>query len=226
MPGVTVEGFCSVSLLLVEMVSPDVMYNGLPWPDEEFSKVTMERDLEIRRTFKNSPILWSILELVATHRPALCYVSVLFRALCASVLHQWQAKSVEKTKNLLNTDLMFITVKLLEIMSLGQFIPPPLSYFHCIIEHFEPTEIAIVLKDCIWMYMKENIPSPILFETDRKGFQWRNPPPRAHIKDGILRNMMEKKLPDLGHYYNMMFVLPETYKEAEGDSRKSLIEIK
>lgn len=28
-----------VSLLLVELVSPDVMYNGLPWPDEEFTKV-------------------------------------------------------------------------------------------------------------------------------------------------------------------------------------------
>lgn len=33
-----------VSLLLVELVSPDVMYNGLPWPDEEFTKV---------RIFKN-----------------------------------------------------------------------------------------------------------------------------------------------------------------------------
>lgn len=30
-----------VSLLLVELVSPDVMYNGLPWPDEEFTKVIL-----------------------------------------------------------------------------------------------------------------------------------------------------------------------------------------
>lgn len=30
-----------VSLLLVELVSPDVMYNGLPWPDEEFTKVLL-----------------------------------------------------------------------------------------------------------------------------------------------------------------------------------------
>lgn len=28
-----------LSLLLVQFVSPDVMYNGLPWPEEEFSKV-------------------------------------------------------------------------------------------------------------------------------------------------------------------------------------------
>lgn len=29
-----------LSLLLVQFVSPDVMYNGLPWPEEEFSKVS------------------------------------------------------------------------------------------------------------------------------------------------------------------------------------------
>lgn len=34
-----VEGATSLSLLLVELVSPDVMYNGLPWPDEDFTKV-------------------------------------------------------------------------------------------------------------------------------------------------------------------------------------------
>ena len=35
------EGATSVSLLLVELVSPDVMYNGLPWPDEDFTKVSL-----------------------------------------------------------------------------------------------------------------------------------------------------------------------------------------
>lgn len=31
----------SVSLLLVELISPDVMYNGLPWPDEDGCKVSV-----------------------------------------------------------------------------------------------------------------------------------------------------------------------------------------
>lgn len=89
----TVDGYSTLSLLLVELISTDVMYNGLPWPDEEFTKVTMERDLHIRRTFKNAPILWSILALVASVRPSLCFSSVLLRGLCASLLHQWRAKS-------------------------------------------------------------------------------------------------------------------------------------
>lgn len=36
---VSVEAMKKVALLLVEIVSPDVMFNGLPWPEEEFSKV-------------------------------------------------------------------------------------------------------------------------------------------------------------------------------------------
>lgn len=36
---INLDALTMVSLLLVELVSPDVMYNGLPWPDEEFTKV-------------------------------------------------------------------------------------------------------------------------------------------------------------------------------------------
>ncbi len=32
-----------VGLLLIELVAPDVIYNGTPWPDEEFTKITVER---------------------------------------------------------------------------------------------------------------------------------------------------------------------------------------
>jgi len=41
-PEVNVEAMRKVALLLVEIVSPDVMFNGLPWPEEEFSKVTIQ----------------------------------------------------------------------------------------------------------------------------------------------------------------------------------------
>lgn len=69
------------------------MYNGLTWPDEEFSKVTMERDLQIRRSFKNAPVLWHVMAYIASYKPALYSASVLLRAICASLLHQWRAKS-------------------------------------------------------------------------------------------------------------------------------------
>ena len=33
----------SLAVMFIELVSPDIMYNGIPWPEEEFMKVTMER---------------------------------------------------------------------------------------------------------------------------------------------------------------------------------------
>ncbi len=70
-----------LALLLVELVSPDQMYNGLPWPDDEFAKVTIERDLKIAKTFDDHPVLWKVMLGLAEARPALCYCSVLIRAL-------------------------------------------------------------------------------------------------------------------------------------------------
>ena len=32
-----------VALRLIELVAPDVMYNGIPWPEEDFMKATVER---------------------------------------------------------------------------------------------------------------------------------------------------------------------------------------
>lgn len=166
----TIDGFSSVSLLLVEFISSDVMYNGLPWPDEEFNRITMERDLQIRRTFKNAPILWSILALVATYRPSLCFASVLLRAICASLLHQWRAKSVLQNQTVHNNPELFMeTKKLLEVMALGQLLPIPFNYLHAVIEHFEPFEIAMVLKECVWNYMKENVPTPMSFSVASNG---------------------------------------------------------
>jgi integrator complex subunit 5 len=34
------EGCKQLALLLVEVISPDIMYNGLPWPEDEFMKVS------------------------------------------------------------------------------------------------------------------------------------------------------------------------------------------
>ncbi len=68
----------------------DVMYNGLPWPDEDFARVTVERDLRIAKTFAEHPLLWRVLMGLAEARPALCYCSVLIRALMATQISFWQ----------------------------------------------------------------------------------------------------------------------------------------
>lgn len=188
------------------------MYNGLPWPDEEFSKVTMERDLQIQRTIKNAPILWSILALTAMCRPSLCFASVILRGLCASLLHQWRAKSVIKYPTSdRNRGLYEETKKLLEIMSMGQILPEPFNYLHTVIDHFQPPEVALVLKECIWNYMKENVPSPVIYTVDSSGLHWRDSfIARPHpLFIDPLRQIMLRKLPALGAFYHHMFIVPE-----------------
>ncbi|XP_053946850.1 integrator complex subunit 5 [Anastrepha ludens] len=208
----SVEGYSMISLLLVEMVSTDVMYNGLPFPDEEFTKVTMERDLMIRRAFSTSPVLWALLGFIAAHRPALCFSSVLLRAMCATCLHQWRAKNVNKFQPFDPSDeLMRCTQKLLQLLAMGQLLPPPLSNLHVIIKHFEPPEIALLLKECIWNYLKDHVPSPALFHVDNNELHWRNPHlskiPPQYVD--TLRNLMQKKLTKLGQHYYQMFIMPE-----------------
>lgn len=36
---VLLDAVINIALLLVQLISPDVMFNGLPWPEEEFCKV-------------------------------------------------------------------------------------------------------------------------------------------------------------------------------------------
>lgn len=136
---VSLESVTLVSLLLVQFVSPDVMYNGLPWPDEEFAKVTIERDLFIRRLFANTPVLWDLLNFIAVYRPALCYCSVLLRALTATLIHQWKSTGEQSD---LNQGLMDTTVKVIDVMALGQLLPPPLSGIRNVLPKLQCFEVS------------------------------------------------------------------------------------
>ncbi|XP_058797109.1 integrator complex subunit 5 [Phymastichus coffea] len=157
---VDTEALYLVSLLLVELISPDVMYNGLPWPDEEFAKVTVERDLQIRRTFDDAPVLWTLLQLTAWYRPALTYCSVLMRAIVATVLANWDANK---------------GVMITNIMALGQLLPMPLTSIPHILPVLEPHQITTVMRECVWMYMQEHVPAPALFtRVEGATISWRN----------------------------------------------------
>jgi integrator complex subunit 5 len=203
------DGLCYLSQIVVELISTDVMYNGLLWPiEDDFIKITMERDLHIRRTFKNCPILWSLLGLFAQYRmPLWCNCSVVLRALCASVMHHWRAKSTETMMGN-NEELLFFTVKLLEVLALSQLLPPPLSYLHIIVPSLDPQEISYVLKECVWNYFVAN--GATFFTTDEFAKQIELTADPQFVDP--LRNTMQKKLNTLGDLYYQMFILPEQQK--------------
>ncbi|XP_014211937.1 integrator complex subunit 5 [Copidosoma floridanum] len=126
---VDIDSVNLLSLLLVELISSDVMYNGLPWPDEEFSKVTVERDLQIRRSFKDAPVLWTLLQLTAWYRPALAYCSVLLRAIIATIL-----ANCSTCKGTIITS----------VMALGQLLPPPLPTIVDVLPVLKPYQSLLV----------------------------------------------------------------------------------
>lgn len=114
-------------------------------------QVTIERDLYIRRLFTNTPLLWDLLSFVAVNRPALCYCSVLIRALTATLIHQWnsmghQSKSSETDsyKSLMNT-----TIKVVDVMALGQLLPPPLSSIRDVIPYLDSNEVSKNIQNYI-----------------------------------------------------------------------------
>lgn len=201
---VSLDAITTVSLLLVELISPDVMYNGLPWPEEEFCKVTVERDLHIRRLFDDLPLIWHLMSLVATYRPALCYCSVLLRALTATLLAQW-GSAAQRAQH--NDRLLATTAQVLELMALGQLLPPPLSSLRDVIPHLKPQEVVQLIRDCVWNYLRDHVPSPALFARDENGLMWRDATlarPEPQYTD-TLRSTMQNNIQHLGTLYSQLF---------------------
>ncbi|XP_043602647.1 integrator complex subunit 5 isoform X1 [Bombus pyrosoma] len=191
---VNLDALTMVSLLLVELVSPDVMYNGLPWPDEEFTKVTIERDLQIHRTFKDVPLLWTLLELTAWYRPALAYCSVLLRGIAATVMANWNIEE---------------GILLVSVMALGQLLPPPLASIRDVLPVLEPHQINTIMKECVWAYMRENVPSPALFtRSEGANIAWRDTDtstPNSRFTE-TLRLVLLSNIHTLGPLYAALFL--------------------
>ncbi|UYV71634.1 INTS5 [Cordylochernes scorpioides] len=220
-----VSGMKTVSLLLVELISPDVMFNGLPWPDDDFQKVrsqmshietellhfvksttlqvlptqvTIERDLHIKRQFELHPVLWDLLELVAAVPPSLCYCSVLLRAHAALLIQYWGSCQSDTPTAQLTT-----TCRLLGLLSAGQLLPPPLGQVGPLVSMLTPWELHCVLSD-IWQYMRDNVPSPALFRSDtmtRADPTLRCPP---HYTQR-LRHILLANIQRFGAFYAKLF---------------------
>ncbi|KAF6214343.1 hypothetical protein GE061_009083 [Apolygus lucorum] len=204
----TLDGVINISLQLVELVSPDVMYNGLPWPEEDFCKVTVERDLYIRRISDTMPVVWELLAFIAHHRPALCYCSVILRAIVATLIGQWFSASQQGRGPGHNNVLITTTTKILQTMALGQLLPPPLTALSDVIPKIPPSQVVQILRDCVWNYLRDNVPAPALFTRDANGNMWRDTltsrPSKQYTE--TLRLVMLDNVSSLGPLYYTLFV--------------------
>ena len=137
------EGSKQLALMLVEIISPDIMYNGLPWPEEEFIKVTIERDLVITRYLARHPVVWQLLAILARARPALCYCSVLIRAVVAVSISHWASHVTSRLGD--HPAQLATTRRVLDLMAVGQFLPPQLCIVSQLLDILDPAQLHCVL---------------------------------------------------------------------------------
>ncbi|ELT95971.1 hypothetical protein CAPTEDRAFT_186694 [Capitella teleta] len=184
-----------LALLVIEMITPDVMYNGIPWPDEEFMKVTIERDLSIKHEFDVNPVLWNIMEFISEGPGAMCYCSVLLRSVLATVIRYVEGsreKSFKSCSQHLRTTSMII-----DFMRKGQMIPSPIQHTVELLPHLSPYEVYLLLIN-LWKYVKENPPVPI----SRMNVEIMCPPKYLEV----IRSILHSHVDSLGHLYPLFTV--------------------
>ena len=106
-------------------------------------KVTIERDLSISRLVSRHPLVWSLLASLASSRPSLCYCSVIVRAVVAVLISHWSSHVTSALTN--HPAQLETTVKVLELMAVGQFIPPQLAITPGIIHILDPFQLHCIL---------------------------------------------------------------------------------
>ncbi|XP_063001956.1 integrator complex subunit 5 [Elgaria multicarinata webbii] len=160
---VSPEAAKTVAVVLVETVCPDVTNSELAWPPEEHTRNTVERDIQVGRAFRDNPLLFQLLNLVAAGRPALCYCSVLLRGLMATLMAHWEASRENDTTS--SPWHLQASCALVACMGEGHLLPPVLSNMHEIFDQLAPFEVHLLLLS-VWDYMRDNSPLPQKFTFD------------------------------------------------------------
>lgn len=159
-PAVGAEAAKAVAAALVESICPEAAGAELSWPPEELAKATVERDLRILRRFRQHPLLFPLLRLVAGARPALCYCSVLLRGLLASLVAHWDACRASST--VASPWHLRASCALVALLAEGSLLPPVLGNMHELFPELAPFEVHLLLLS-VWGYLRENSPLPQKF---------------------------------------------------------------
>ncbi|XP_048372725.1 integrator complex subunit 5 [Sphaerodactylus townsendi] len=195
---VSPEAAKTVAVVLVETVCPDVTNSELAWPPEEHTRNTVERDIQIGRCFRDNPLLFHLLNLVAAGRPALCYCSVLLRGLLATLMAHWEGSRENDTVS--SPWHLQASCSLVACLGEGHLLPSVLSNMHEIFDQLTPFEVHLLLLS-VWDYMRDNSPLPQKFTFDaRTGLFFRDFSRDIDVGKYlcVLHNVLHKNIDRLG----------------------------
>ncbi|XP_077869444.1 integrator complex subunit 5-like [Saccoglossus kowalevskii] len=194
--------------LLVDSICPDVTHAGVIWPDEEFMKYTVERDLHIKRSFEDNPILMHILKIIAKAKPILCKCTVLVYGLLATLINYWEANREKKSS--LSPKKLHISSELVHCMALADFLPPSLGLVCELFYMLTPYEVFLLLMN-IWTFMKENPPAEDCYLTkDKYGRRSRVFEAVDAKYTKLLHSVLHHNIEMCGHFYSRIFPVSQT----------------
>ncbi|XP_064616946.1 integrator complex subunit 5-like [Liolophura sinensis] len=177
--------------MLVHLVTPDVLYNSIAWPEEDFLRATIERDLHVFKQFEENPVLWDVMELWSTSQMFACFCSPVLRSLTATLIIHFENARDKSARN--SPKQLEYARRVVYCLKRGNMLPSPLGMIGEIFQDLSPFEVHLLLLNS-WRYIKENPPQ-------------LDGPPRecdSHYLD-VLRAVLHKNIGKLGHHYSRMF---------------------
>ncbi|KAL9989570.1 hypothetical protein ACROYT_G004133 [Oculina patagonica] len=191
----------SLSLLLMELVCPDVVPITFDWPDDESLKFTIERDLRIKKTFDDNPILWALVSIVARGVSSLSKCSPLVSSLLATIMSYWE---VYRGSSVDQSTLNFkVTCFITDIMTEASWLPPPISRVGAVFGRLQPKEIYTVLNT-MWKVLKEFPPPSSAMTAEATRQRWQQGAAFKTQKE-VVKAIFVNNIERLGHHYARVF---------------------
>ncbi|KAL5012685.1 hypothetical protein ScPMuIL_011236 [Solemya velum] len=185
--------------LVVELTTPDVLYNNRFWPEEDSLRVTVERDLFVWKKFEDNPVLWDIMEMYASNCLVMCRASPVLKCLTATLMNHFEASREKSARN--SPKHAQAACILVKCLAKSQLLPPPLCYVSELFLLATPYEVYLLLL-AVWRYMKENPPTEDPEEVKRRVAE------EQHVQ--LVRSIMHNNIDKMGQLYPRFFSSKET----------------
>ena len=129
-------------------------------------------------------------------------------------LHFYFRFFFDKKFVILFRNLCDMLIIFLILMSVEQFLPPPLNSVADVLDFFHPYQVHCILVD-VWNYVRDNVPSPVAFVTNGKGNATRKFGPYSSHKQYCerLRLIMIQHITQVPEKYHEFFVEEESKME-------------
>ncbi|XP_048244995.1 integrator complex subunit 5-like [Haliotis rufescens] len=183
-----------LSSVLVERATPDMLYNDTHWPEEEFLRISLERDLQVWRQMEEHPVLWSIFSAFSHSSSVICFLSPVLRCIMGTVLNHYDNCREKAMRNC--PQYYDAACCLVQCLGRSKMLPSPLGHVVDLFHFVTPYE-GYLLLIAIWRYIKENPPT-----ITRKDLENR-------VCDAkyteVVRSIIHSNINKIGHLYQRFF---------------------